>query len=63
MPGDADVLFFVFHRRGEVDLPRLPHETTLQRVVLDRLRSGGHWQTWQGRITQADAVLSPAALS
>lgn len=55
MPGNEDALFFIFHRRGPVDLAELPRETTLQRVVLDRLRSGRVWQIWQGRIPQATA--------
>jgi hypothetical protein len=56
MPGDDDALFFTFHRRGQVDLAELPRETTLQRVIVDRLQSGRGWQTWQGRIPQATAV-------
>lgn len=53
MRGDSDVLFFTFHRRGEVTLSELPRRTSLQRAVLDRLQSGRHWETWCGRIPQA----------
>lgn len=50
MPGDEDALFFTFARRGEVDLATLPRDTTLQRVVADRLRAGGHWAVRTGRL-------------
>jgi hypothetical protein len=56
MRGDDDVLFFTFHRRGDVDLGSLPTETRLQRALVDRLRSGGHWNVWQGRISQASTA-------
>lgn len=52
-PGDADALFFTFARRGTVDLDALPRDTSLQRAVIDRLQSGGHWQVRQGRIPMA----------
>lgn len=46
---DDDVLEFVFHAvPGAADLERLPYATGLQRAVLDRLRSGGHWRTGHG---------------
>ncbi len=48
--GDADALFFVFHRRGEVDLDSLPTDTTLQRAIVDRVRHGRHWTICTGRI-------------
>ena len=47
-PGDEDALFFTFRRRGEVDLDTLPTDTTLQRVIVDRLRTGGHWHVRHG---------------
>lgn len=56
MSGDADALFFTFSRRGDVDLTQLPRETTLQRAILERLESGGHWSLWRGRITQPGAI-------
>jgi hypothetical protein len=52
MPGDQDALFFTFFRRGDVDLATLPQDTSLQRAVVGRLRQGGHWSLWQGRIPQ-----------
>jgi hypothetical protein len=48
MPADEDALFFTFARRGDVDLAALPRETSLQRVIVDRLRSGGHWSSRNG---------------
>ena len=48
LPGDADALFFTFYRRGDVDLDTLPTDTTLQRVIVDRLRAGGHWHVRHG---------------
>jgi len=60
MPGDEDALFFTFARRGEVDLAGLPRETSLQRVILDRLRAGGHWDVRDGLLPFA-AVVEGAA--
>ena len=37
-------------RVREVDLATLPRDTTLQRVVADRLRAGGHWAVRTGRL-------------
>ncbi len=51
---DDDLLLFVFGRRGDVDVRSLPQNTTLERVVGDRLRSGGHWSSWSGRIPMRD---------
>lgn len=62
MPGDDDVLFFTFSRRGEVDTSTLPRDTSLQRAIVDRLQSGGHWESWQGRIPQAEAVPGEGAV-
>ena len=59
MRGDEDALFFTFSRRGDVDLTTLPQETTLQRAIVDRLRSGRHWHLWQGRIPQS--TVGPAS--
>ena len=50
--GDDDVLFFVFGRRAPVDLNTLPQTTTLERAVVQRLRSGRHWSVWDGRMPQ-----------
>jgi hypothetical protein len=49
LPGDDDVLEFVFHTLGR-DLVRLPRETTLQRVLGDHLRAGGHLFTAAGTL-------------
>lgn len=59
-PGDADVLFFVFSRRGarrdgsDIDLDSLPQDTSLQRAVLSKLRSGGHWHCRVGHLPLPD---------
>ena len=47
--GDGDVISFVF-RRAEAapDLDTLPRSTTLERAVVDHLRSGGHWKVRTG---------------
>lgn len=50
-PGDADVLFFVFNRRGPTEFDSLPTDTALQRAVRDRLASGQGWSTVTGRIS------------
>ena len=50
MPADEDALFFTFASRGEVDLDELPRETSLQRLVVDRLRAGGHWSSRTGMV-------------
>jgi hypothetical protein len=50
---DADALFFTFLRRGAVDLATLPRDTTLQRVIIDRLQAGEHWHSWPGLIGEA----------
>lgn len=52
---DTDALFFTFAVRGAVDLETLPQDTTLQRVIVSRLRRGGHWCVWEGK-----APLPPA---
>jgi hypothetical protein len=52
--GDADVVFFTFHRRGEVDVESLPRTTTLERVVVEGLRAGRPWQLWHGRLIQGE---------
>ncbi len=49
-PGLEDMLFFVFRRRGEVDLDRLPSDTSLRRAFLEGLRSGRTWTVRSGRI-------------
>jgi hypothetical protein len=49
---DADAIFFVFRRRGEVDHDRLPRDTSLQRAIIDRILDGGHWYVWGGVVDQ-----------
>lgn len=51
-PSDADAIFFVFRRRGEVDHATLPQDTTLQRAIVDKITQGGHWCSWNGVIDQ-----------
>lgn len=50
-PGLEDMLFFVFRRRGEVDLDRLPSDTSLRRAFLEGLRAGRTWTVRSGRIS------------
>jgi hypothetical protein len=47
--GDDDVLEFVFHTLAR-DLDRLPRGTTLERVLGDHLRGGGHLYTTTGTL-------------
>ncbi|MFC7622281.1 acyltransferase domain-containing protein [Microlunatus sp. GCM10028923] len=47
---DGDALFFTFARRGDVDLDSLPQDTTLQRLIVDRLRAGDHWYVYSGTV-------------
>ena len=54
LPGDEDAIFFTFARRGPVEWDSLPQDTTLQRVIVDRLRAGGHWQVWNGTASGAN---------
>lgn len=49
-PADGDALFFTFNRRGDVDLDSLPQDTTLQRLIVQRLRAGEHWRIYSGTI-------------
>ncbi len=49
-PADADALFFTFNRRGDVDLDTLPQDTTLQRLIVKRLRAGEHWRIYSGTV-------------
>lgn len=60
VPGDEDAVFFTFARRQPVDLDTLPQETTLQRAIVHRLQTGGHWQLWHGRIGLETAAASQA---
>ncbi len=50
--GDGDAIFFVFRRRGDVDPATLPQRTTLERAIVDRLKTGGHWYLCEGVVEQ-----------
>lgn len=43
--GPWDGLWFIFLKLGPIDLETAPHETTLQKKVLEHLRSGHRWRT------------------
>lgn len=49
---DESVLYFAFNRRVDpdqpIDLDALQPTTTLQRAVVEHLRSGAHWRVWSG---------------
>lgn len=51
-PGLDDMLFFVFSRRGEVDLDQLPTDTSLRRAFVEVLKAGRSWTVRRGRIPQ-----------
>lgn len=50
--GDADAIFFVFRRRGDIDRKTLPQRTTLERAIVAKLNAGGHWYVRRGTIDQ-----------
>ena len=41
-------VFFTFRSHDLTDLDKFPQDTTLQRLVIDRIRSGGTWQSAYG---------------
>lgn len=47
----TDAVYFTFRQRGLTDLDKLPRETSLQRVVLERIDDGGTWQIGHGRLS------------
>ncbi|MET3807526.1 hypothetical protein ABIB25_004552 [Nakamurella sp. UYEF19] len=47
-PSQKDAIYFVFRTRNLDDLDRLPRDTALQRLVLDRIAAGGTWQCCHG---------------
>jgi hypothetical protein len=47
-PADSEAIFFVFRRRGDVDLSTLPRDTSLQRAIVEKIEAGGHWNSWGG---------------
>lgn len=56
MPADEDAVFFTFAQRGEVELSALPQQTSLQRAIVARLGSGGHWSSRSGRLPLAEVA-------
>lgn len=46
----TDAVYFTFRQRGLENLERLPRETSLQRVVLERIDDGGTWQLGHGHL-------------
>jgi hypothetical protein len=48
--GSDDILWFVFRRRGDVDLEALPQRTTLERAVVTHLRAGRSWHERSGTV-------------
>ncbi|WP_416403229.1 acyltransferase domain-containing protein [Arthrobacter sp. LFS091] len=46
----TDAVYFTFRQRGLQDLDKLPRETSLQRVVLERIDDGGTWQLGHGHL-------------
>ncbi|MBB6406962.1 acyltransferase domain-containing protein [Arthrobacter sp. AZCC_0090] len=51
----SDAVYFTFRHRDMNSLAELPRETSLQRVVLERIDDGGAWQLGHGHV-----VLPPA---
>ncbi|MFW0774995.1 acyltransferase domain-containing protein [Paenarthrobacter nitroguajacolicus] len=47
----TDAIYFTFRQRGLQDLDKLPRETSLQRVVLERIDDGGTWQLGHGHLS------------
>lgn len=46
----TDAVYFTFRQRGLQDLDKLPRDTSLQRVVLERIDDGGTWQLGHGHL-------------
>lgn len=55
-PGDA--VYFTFRTRDLTQLSQLPRESRLQKIVLERLDSGGSWQVGKGYL-QLERLSSP----
>lgn len=51
-PGAEDLVFFIFQRRGQVDLASLPTNTALRRIAVERLASGQGWDAVNGWLRQ-----------
>lgn len=56
----ADALYFTFRVPADADVATLPRDSTLQRLVLDRIAAGGTWQCGKGT-TDWPAPALPAA--
>jgi hypothetical protein len=52
VPGDEDVMFFVFSRREPAEWDALPADTTLRRAVLAKWRTGASWFMVSGRLAR-----------
>jgi GNAT-like C-terminal domain/N-acyltransferase N-terminal domain len=46
----SDAIYFTFRTRDMTDLAALPRDTSLQRVVLERIDDGGTWQLGHGHL-------------
>jgi hypothetical protein len=46
----SDAVYFTFRKRGLENLDQLPRETSLQRIVLERIDDGGTWQLGHGHL-------------
>jgi hypothetical protein len=46
----TDAVYFTFRKRGLENLDKLPRETSLQRIVLERIDDGGTWQLGHGHL-------------
>jgi hypothetical protein len=49
-PAASDAVYFTFRTRDMADLAQLPRDTSLQRVVLERIDDGGTWQLGHGHL-------------
>lgn len=56
-PDSAGVVFFVWHRRDEIDPATLPTDSSLRRLVAGELVAGRPWRLTTGLIPQSEAVL------
>lgn len=54
LPHATDAFFFVFRTKDMETLDSLPQDTSLQRLVVDRVRDGGSWTVQRGYLKLAD---------
>jgi hypothetical protein len=59
----SDAVYFTFRHRGMENLAGLPRETSLQRVVLERIDDGGVWQLGHGTLVLPPSPGKHAATS